>query len=456
MISNRNIAELRALDVAHHLPPQADYAEIAARGGSRIVTHGEGVFITDGDGNRILDGMAGLWCVQVGYGRKELAEAAYTQMVELPYYNGFFKTATAPTIELAAEVASLTNGLLPHVFFSSSGSEAIDTALRMVRRYWDVRGEPNRDQIIARVNAYHGTSIASMSVGGMARMHAQGPVLPGFHHVRQPYAFNEGFGEDPDQFAQRCAQAIEDKILALGAERVAAIFAEPVQGAGGVIIPPDGYWPKVAAIARKYGVLLVVDEVICGFGRLGRWFGHQHYGVEPDIITMAKGITSGYLPLSATAVSARIATALRDGGDFAHGYTYSGHPVASAVALANIALLKQERLVERVGEDSGPYLAEALGRLRDHPLVGEVRTIGLLGAIEIVATPGTNRRFTGVEGVAGPIVRDYAIDCGLMVRAVRDTIVTCPPLTISHDEIDMIAERLRRALDSAELTLRAL
>jgi putrescine---pyruvate transaminase len=171
---------------------------------------------------------------------------------------------------------------------------------------------------------------------------------------------------------------------------------------------------------------------------------------------MAKGITSGYLPLSATAVSARIATALRDGGDFAHGYTYSGHPVASAVALANIALLKQERLVERVGEDSGPYLAEALGRLRDHPLVGEVRTIGLLGAIEIVATPGTNRRFTGVEGVAGPIVRDYAIDCGLMVRAVRDTIVTCPPLTISHDEIDMIAERLRRALDSAEPALRAL
>lgn len=448
MRRNHDIAELRRLDVAHHLPPMADYAALAAAGGSRVVTHGEGVWITDGDGHRLLDGMAGLWCVQVGYGREELARAAYDQMLELPYYNGFFKTATPPAIRLAARVAALTGGVLPHVFFSGSGSEAIDTALRMVRRYWDVRGEPGRDQIIARTNAYHGTTVAGMSIGGMGYMHAQGPRLEGVHHVRQPYWFGEGFDRTPEAFGALAAQAIEDKILELGAQRVAAIFAEPVQGAGGVIIPPPGYWTRVEDIARRYGVLLVVDEVICGFGRLGRWFGHQYYGVRPDIITMAKGISSGYLPISATAVTPEIAATIAEGGDFSHGFTYSGHPVAAAVALANIDILERERLVERVAADIGPYFAAALGRLAGHPLAGEVRSAGLLGAVEIVAERGTNRRF-GTGGQAGAIVRDHAIAGGLMVRAVRDSVVMCPPLVVSHAEIDLLVERLGAALDAA-------
>jgi putrescine aminotransferase len=456
MIPNYDIAALRKLDVAHHLQPQANYADIAARGGSRIITSAEGVWITDGDGNRILDGMAGLWCVQIGYGRTELADVAARQMNLLPYYNGLFRTTTPPPVMLAARIAGLTDGLLPHVFFNSSGSEANDTALRMVRRYWDIRGEPGRDQIIARTNAYHGTTVAGMSLGGMAHMHAQGPRLSGVHHVRQPYLFGEGFGEDPEAFAAACAQAIEDKIIALGADRIAAIFAEPVQGAGGVIIPPAGYWPRVEAIARRHGVLLVIDEVICGFGRLGRWFGHQHYGVTPDIISAAKGLSSGYLPISANAVSAEVYAVLREGGDFAHGYTYSGHPVAAAVALANIDILDHEGLVTRVADDIGPYFGRALATLADHELVGEVRTIGLLGAVEIVAEPGTNRRFTDTPGTAGPIVRDAAIEHGLMVRAVRDTIVMSPPLVISHGEVDMLVERLRAALDDALPVLRAL
>ncbi len=453
---NHDIAELRRQDIAHHLPAQADFAEIEARGGSRIITSATGCWITDGDGNRILDGMAGLWCVNAGYGRDELADVARNQMLELPYYNSFFKTATPPTIELATKVSALTGDKLPHVFFNSSGSEANDTALRLIRRYWDAKGEPGRDQFVCRTNGYHGSTIASMSLGGMSHMHVQGPRLDGFHHVLQPYQFGEGFGEDEETFAARAAQAIEDKILELGAHRVAAIFAEPVQGAGGVVIPPRGYWPRVEAIARKHGVLLAVDEVICGFGRLGKWFGHQHYGVQPDIITMAKGLSSGYMPISANAVSAEMVAVIKTGGEFAHGYTYSGHPVAAAVALANLGIMEREDLPGRVANDAGPYLATALQRLTGHPLVGEVRSLGLLGAVEIVAEKGTNRRFGEKIGTAGPIIRDAAIAEGLMVRAIRDTVVMSPPLIISHAEIDMIVERLGNALDAVAPKLRAL
>lgn len=453
---NHDIVELRRLDVAHHLPPQADFAEIAALGGSRIITRADGVYIEDGEGHRILDAMAGLWCVQVGYGRRELAEAAHAQMLELPYYNGFFKTATPPAITLAAKVADLTDQRLPHVFFSNSGSEAMDTAMRMVRRYWDIKGEPGRNQFIARSNGYHGTTIGSMSLGGMARMHAQGPHLPGISHVRQPYGFGEAGGLDDAAFVAALAQDLEDRIAAIGAHNIAAFVAEPVQGAGGVIIPPAGYWDAIVPIVRRHGLLLVMDEVICGFGRLGKWFGHQHFGIAPDIITMAKGISSGYLPISATAVTAEIAETLRTGGEFAHGYTYSGHPVAAAVALANIAIMEREGLVARVADDLAPYLAHALARLKPHPLVGEVRSIGLLGAVEIVADKASRRRFGPSPGTAGPIVRDAAIARGVMVRAVYDTLVMCPPLIISHAEIDLLVERLALALEDATPALEAL
>ena len=458
LLRNYDIAELRRLDVAHHLPAQADFALIAALGGSRIITRADGCTIWDGDGNAILDGMAGLWCVTVGYGREELARAAYDQMLELPYYNTFFKTATPPAVTLAARIASIAGGDLQHVFFNSSGSEANDTVLRMVRHYWTVRGEPQRSVFISRHNAYHGTTVAGASLGGMAAMHAQGGLpIAGIEHVMQPYAFNETLpGESEDAFAARAAQAIEDRILSVGPEHVAAFIGEPVQGAGGVIIPPAGYWPRVEAICRKYGILLVCDEVITGFGRLGHWFGHHHYGIKPDLISMAKGLSSGYLPVSAVAVSTAVVDVLKTGGDFVHGFTYSGHPTACAVAIANLDIIVREQLVERTHDDTGPYLARALDRLRGHRLVGEARSIGLLGAVEIVSAPGTNRRFGGKEGSAGPIVRDACIARGVMVRGIRDTIVMCPPLIVSHAEIDRIVDTIGAALDASAAELRAL
>jgi putrescine aminotransferase len=457
-IRNYDIAELKRLDLAHHLPAQADHKVIAEQGGSRIITRAEGCVIHDGEGNAILDGMAGLWCVNVGYGRKELADAAYEQMLELPYYNTFFKTATPPAVMLAAKIAEKMGDHLTHVFFNSSGSEANDTVFRLVRHYWKLKGEPQRKVFISRWNAYHGSTVAGVSLGGMKLMHAQGDLpIPGVEHVMQPYWFGEGFGEDKDAFAARAAQAIEDRILAVGPENVAAFIGEPVQGAGGVVIPPEGYWPRVEAICRKYGILLVCDEVITGFGRLGEWFGHQRYGVKPDLVAMAKGLSSGYLPISAVGVADHIANELKEkGGDFIHGFTYSGHPTCCAVALKNIEIMERERLVERTREDTGPYLAKALATLADHPLVGEARSIGLLGAVEIVSEKGTNKRFKGEEGNAGPVVRDLCIKNGLMVRGIRDTIVCCPPLIITHAEIDRLVDTIKRSLDEAEPVLRAL
>jgi putrescine aminotransferase len=450
MPRNYDIAELKRLDVAHHLPAQQDYKLIESMGGSRIVTHAEGCYIFDGDGNRILDGMAGLWCVNVGYGRDELADVAAEQMRELPFYNTFFKTVTPPTVLLAEKIAKLTGYRLPHIFFNASGSEANDTVFRMVRHYWKLKGQPKRTVFISRWNAYHGSTVAGVSLGGMTSMHEQGNLpVPGVEHVRQPYWFNEGRDMSPEAFGLVCAKAIEDKILEVGPENVAAFIGEPLQGAGGVIIPPANYWPEVERICRKYGILLVCDEVICGFGRTGNWWGHETMGVSPDIIAMAKGLSSGYMPISATAVSKEIVDVLKTGGDFVHGFTYSGHPVAAAVALRNIEIMEREHLIERTRNETGPYLAKALATLNDHPLVGETRSVGLIGAVEIVADKVSGARFGGAEGTAGPMVRDLCIENGLMVRGIRDTIVMCPPLIITTEQIDAIISIIRHALDLA-------
>jgi putrescine aminotransferase len=457
-LRNYDIAELRRLDVAHHLPAHQDHGLMRDLGGARIIVRAEGCTIYDGDGVGLLDGMAGLWCVQVGYGREELAKAAYDQMVELAYYNTFFKTAAPTTVLLATKIAELLGGNLQHVFFNNSGSEAVDTILRTARFYWQAKGEPNRSIVIARVNGYHGSTIAGASLGGMKHMHEQGgPWVPGIEHVMQPYPFGEGFGEDPAAFGERAAQAVEDRILEVGPENVALFIGEPVQGAGGVIIPPDSYWPRIEAICRKYGILMACDEVICGFGRLGQWFGFQHYGIKPDLVSMAKGLSSGYLPISAVGVADHIVEVLRGvGDDFVHGFTYSGHPTAAAVALKNIEIMQREALVERTRTDTGPYLARALAGLAEHPLVGETRSLGLIGAVEIVSRKGSRERFGGKEGPAGLIVRDLCIKHGLMVRAVRDSIVMSPPLIISHAEIDRLVGVIRTALDEAEPLLRGL
>lgn len=451
MIRNHDVAMLRKLDVAHHLPAQSSYKLQQEMGGSRVIVRGEGSTIWDAEGNALLDGMAGLWCVAVGYGRSELADAAREQMLELPFYNTFFRTATPPPIELAAKLAELLGGELQHVFFNNSGSESSDTIYRLVRYYWRLKNQPERTVFISRQNAYHGTTVLAASLGGMPYMKEQFGEVPiqGLEQVMQPYHFGEGFGEDEDAFAERAAQSLEDRILDIGPEKVAAFIGEPVQGAGGVIIPPKGYWPRIEAICRKYGILLISDEVICGFGRLGTWFGYQHFGFTPDIVSMAKGLSSGYIPISATAVSREIVETLRsDDGDFHHGYTYSGHPVAAAVALRNVQLIEDEHMVETVANDLAPLLTEMLAKVAQHPLVGEARSTGLIGAVEFVSEKGTNKRFA-VPGEAGLAVRDGCIARGLMVRAVRDSIVMSPPLCITKEEIERMGAIIIEAMNEA-------
>jgi putrescine aminotransferase len=447
LASSRTTGEWQATDTRHYLHPFTDFKQLGAQG-ARIITSASGVYLTDSDGKRILDAMSGLWCVNVGYGRKELAEVAYQQMLELPYYNSFFKSTHPPAIELAALLAEITPPQFNHVFYAGSGSEANDTIVRMVRRYWDLCGKPGRQVIISRENAYHGSTMAGASLGGMRSMHEQGGLpIPGIVHIEQPYWYENGGELAPAEYGVRAARKLAEKIEEIGPENVAAFIGEPIQGAGGVIIPPETYWPEIQRICEQYGILLIADEVICGFGRLGQWFGHQHFGFRPDIMTLAKGITSGYQQLGAVMVGDRVAEVLIEkGGEFHHGYTYSGHPVACAVAIRNLGILKEEGLVERVRNDTGPYLQRRWRELAEHPLVGEARGIGFIGALELVADKKA-RRFFPNRGTVGTICRDHCFSSGLVMRAVRDTMIIAPPLVMERAQIDELVDKARLCLD---------
>lgn len=454
---NYSTAQLQALDASHHLHPFTDHADLRAAG-SRIVTRACGPFIYDSDGNEILDGMAGLWCVNIGYGRDELAEVAAEQMRELPYYNSFFRSTTPTPVLLARKLAEIAPPNLNQVFYGSSGSESNDTALRIVRHYWALEGKPEKNRIISRQMAYHGSTIAATSLGGMEAMHKQlYGAVPNIEHVMPPYAYGLAEpGESDHDFGLRAAKAVEDAIVEAGPESVAAFIGEPIQGAGGVKIPPASYWPEIQRICRKYDVLLMLDEVITGFGRTGEWFAAQSMEIEPDTITTAKGLTSGYQPLSALLVSDQIAKTLEEkGGEFFHGYTYSGHPVACAVALRNLEIIEREGLIDRVRDITGPYLKKALTEaISDHDLVGEVRSFGLVAAIEIVANKMSRSRFAE-DLKATEVIRDHAIANGFMMRAVGDTLILSPPLIWTPQIIDMACERISNALDSAKADLGA-
>ena len=453
---NFSLKQLQTMDAAHHLHPFTDHKDLR-EAGTRIITRADGPFIYDSEGHELLDGMAGLWCVNVGYGRKELAEAAYRQMQELPYYNSFFRCTTATPVLLAQKLAQIAPEGISQVFYGSSGSESNDTALRLVRHYWALEGKPQKNIIISRHNAYHGSTVAGTSLGGMSAMHDQlGGAVPNIVHVMMPYAFELAMpGESDHEFGIRAAKAVEDAILEAGPDNVAAFIGEPIMGAGGVKIPPESYWPEVQRICRQYDVLLMLDEVITGYGRTGAWFASQSMGIQPDTITTAKALTSGYQPLSALLVGDRIAARLvESGGEFYHGYTYSGHPVACAVALANLEIIEREGLIERVRDDTGPYFRQVLTeRLAGHGIVGQVRTFGLMGAIEIVKDRQTRERFPG-DGAAAVVVRDHAIAGGMMMRATGDTMILSPPLIWTRATIDMAADRILRALDLAEADLR--
>ncbi len=438
----------RESDLRHHMHPFTDTKGLAEAGGARIITAAEGVTLTDSEGAKFLDGMAGLWCVTVGYGRKALAEAAYEQMMELPYYNTFFNTATPSSVELAEKLAEITPDGLNHVFFGSSGSEANDTIVRAVRHFWNLEGKPGKKTFISRTHAYHGSTMASASLGGLAAMHGQADLpLPGFVHIMPPYWYDFGGDLSPEAFGLKAAQAVEDKILELGADNVAAFIGEPIQGAGAVIIPPETYWPEVQRICTKHDVLLIVDEVICGFGRTGHLFASEYYGLKPDLMALAKGITSGYLPLSAVMIGDRVAdTLISKGGEFYHGFTYSGHPVACAVALANLKIIEDENLVQRTHDETGPHLAKRLAELADHPIVGEVRSLGLIAAVEIVKDKANRGHFDDL-GATGTRCRKHCLEGGLILRSVRDTMVMSPALSITLAEIDRMIDILHRALD---------
>ena len=442
-----NTFELQQSDSAHYLHPFTD-AKALSRNGARVITRAEGIYLWDSDGNRLLDGMAGLWCVNVGYGRKRLVDAARVQLEELPYYNTFFQTTHPPAVALSEKLAELAPPGFNRVFLVNSGSEANDTVLRMVRRYWALEEQPERRVIISRINAYHGSTVASASLGGQSYIHKMdGLPIPEIEHIEEPYWYVNGGYLSPEAYGLKAAQELEKKILEVGQERVAAFIGEPIQGAGGVIVPPDSYWPEIQRICKEYGILLVADEVICGFGRLGHWFGSEYYRLDPDLMPIAKGLSSGYLPIGGVLVHDRVGDVLHEkGGEFSHGFTYSGHPASCAVALENLKIIEEEKLVGQVKTETGPYLKKRWKEFNDHPLVAEVRNAGLLGALELSADKKTRKPFPE-PGKTGFLCREICFRNGLVMRSVKDTMIVSPPLTITPRQIDEMFDLAWKCLD---------
>lgn len=447
-------AALQKIDAAHHMHPFTANGELSARG-ARVITRASGVTLTDSEGVEILDGMAGLWCVNIGYGRDELAEVAARQMRELPYYNTFFMTTHVPAIALAKKLAELAPAHLNHVFFAGGGSEANDTNIRMVRTYWAQLGRPSKRVIISRHNAYHGSSVGSASLGGMSGMHAQGGLpIADIAYIDQPHWYAEGGAQSPEEFGLERARQLEAKIAELGEENVAAFIAEPVQGAGGVIIPPETYWPEIQRICDAHEILLIADEVITGFGRTGAWFGSETFGIRPDIMTIAKGLSSGYAPIGGSIVSDEIADVMA-GCEFNHGYTYSGHPVAAAVALENLRIIEEERIVEHVRDVAAPYLKQKWQALAAHPFVGEATIVGMMASLALTPNKATRAAFAADAGTVGFICRDRCFANNLIMRHVGDRMIIAPPLVMTTADIDTLIDRATRSLDEAYAIVKA-
>lgn len=442
----------QASDGQHHLHPFTDYQELCEQG-TRLISHAEGCYIHDEQHGKLLDGMSGLWCCNLGYTQPTIVEAVTRQLNTLPYYNNFFQCSNAPATELADRLAAMAPKHINNVFFTNSGSEGNDTILRIVNRYWDLKEQPLKRYVISRNNAYHGSTIAAASLGGMGFMHKQFHTLDNIEHIDQPYWFDEGGDLSPEEFGIKAAQSLEQKILELGEDNVAAFIAEPIQGAGGVIIPPDSYWPEIKRILNKYDILFISDEVIFGFGRSGKLFGFQHYDMQPDMINFAKAVSNGFQPIGGVMVADKITDVIKSkGGEFGHGFTYSGHPAACAAALATLDIIRDEGIVERVANDIGPYFKQQLETLSDHELVGEVRSLGMVAAIELVADKASRTRFAEDKG-AGSLCRDASIEHGLVMRATGDTMIIAPPLIMSKDQVNELIEKSRKALDDTAVAL---
>ena len=444
---------LHARDVAYVLHPYTN-ARRHERLGPMVIDHGKGVYVYDDQGREYIEGMAGLWSVAVGFGEQRLVDAATKQMSKLPYYHTFSHKSHEPSIDLAEKLVKMSPDGLDHVFFTNSGSEANDTVVKIVWYYNNALGRPEKKKFIARNGGYHGITIASGSLTGL-QVNQRGFDLPlnFVRHVTCPhhYRFAEP-GESEEAFADRLAAELEATILAEGPETVAAFIGEPVMGAGGVLVPPATYWEKVQAVCRKYDVLVVADEVINGVGRIGTLFACDTYGIKPDILVLSKQITSSYQPLAAVLFSDAIYQGVADQserlGTFGHGFTTSGHPVATAVAMENLAIIEERGLVENVGV-VGPRLQAALRKFADHPLVGEVRGVGLIAAIELVADKKTKAKFDPVGKVALYLF-ERAQEHGVILRAIQDNIAFCPPLIVTPEQIDQIVARFGAALEETE------
>lgn len=443
-------------DVAHQLHPYTNAIK-HAQIGPRIIERGDGIYVYDDQGNQYIEAMAGLWSVAVGFNESRLVDAAAKQMQKLPYYHSFTHKANTPSIELAEKLVGYTDGKMRSAFFTNSGSEANDTVIKMVWYYNNALGRAAKKKIIARNRAYHGVTVASASLTGLAGNHRGFDLpLPGMLHVSCPHFYREGRADETEeQFATRLADELEATILREGADTIAAFIGEPVMGAGGVIVPPKTYWEKVQAVCRKHDVLVVADEVITGFGRLGTRFGCEMFDITPDIMVLSKQLTSSYLPLAAVLLNEKVHSVIArqsgEFGTFGHGYTTSGHPVATAVAIENLNIIDERGLIDNAAE-TGAVLQAALRDLLDHPMVGEVRGVGLIAGVELVADKASRRPFDLASKV-GVAVYERAHDYGLIVRGIQDTVAFCPPLIITPDQVREVVRRFVLALNDVQKTL---
>lgn len=438
-------------DIAYVMHPytnQEKHKEV----GPLILEKGEGVWVTDDSGKRYIEGMAGLWCTSLGYGEQRLIDAAVKQFHDLPYSHLFAHKSTHPAIDLAERLVKMAPGDMAQAFFNNSGSEANDTVVKIVWYYNNALGRPNKKKIIARTKGYHGVTVAAASMTGLPANHIDFDLpIDGILHTDCPHYYRFGQkGESEEDFATRMAESLEQMILDEGPDTVAAFIAEPIMGAGGVIVPPKTYFEKVQAVLTKYDILMVADEVICGFGRTGKMFGCEQFGIEPDIMSVAKALSSAYLPISATLVNSKVADVVTKNsgkiGTFGHGYTYSGHPVAAAVAVETLKIYEERDILSHVNAVA-PHLQDGLRKLADHPLVGEVRGMGLIGAVELVANKDTRENFDPKLGVAAQLVA-RAQEHGVILRAMMgDAIAFSPPLVITGEELDMVVDGFTKALE---------
>ena len=440
-------------DIAYHLHPYTNARKHEAEG-SIIIERGEGVYVIDNQGKRYLEALAGLWCTGLGFSEERLVKAGCAQLAKLPFYHSFAQKTSGPAVDLAEKVVEMTPDQLTKVFFANSGSEANDTAIKIVWYYNNALGRPKKKKIISRAKGYHGVTIAAASLTAMSYVQADFDVpIPNIIHTDAPYAYRGAEpGESEEAFADRLARELEDLIEREGPETVAAFIGEPVQGAGGVIVPPESYWPKIQAVLTKHDVLLIADEMICGFGRTGRMFGSETFGMEPDIMTLAKQLSSAYAPISAVVVTDAIYQAVADNseklGSFGHGYTYGSHPVSAAIALETLKIYEERDILAHV-QTVGPRLLEGLRRFADSPIVGEVRGVGLIAAVELVADKASKAAFEPA-GKVGAYFTARATEHGVIFRNLGDTIAACPPMIITEAQIDELLDGFAKALAETE------